>query len=78
MRDLRFDGSVLLDKEGKQINAIWRRCVTNDVLDFWDESQDLIEALRHEAVALIGSFAGHIVHDKQIFEALYHPETKAF
>lgn len=78
VRDLRFDGSVLLDKEGKQINAIWRRCVTNDVLDFWDESQDLIEALRHEAVALIGSFAGHIVHDKQIFEALYHPETKAF
>ena len=52
VRDLRFDGSVLLDKEGKQINAIWRRCVTNDVLDFWDESQDLIEALRHEAVCI--------------------------
>ncbi len=46
-------------------------------MDYWDESQDLIEALRHEAVALIGSFAGHIVHDKQIFEALYHPQTKA-
>lgn len=77
VRDLRFDGSVLRDGQGNQINAIWRRCVTNDVLDFWDESQDLIEALRHEAVALIGSFAGHIVHDKQIFEALYHPQTKA-
>lgn len=77
VRDLHFDGTVLRDKEGLPINAIWRRCVTNDVMDYWDESQDLIEALRHEAVALIGSFAGHIVHDKQIFEALYHPKTQA-
>lgn len=77
VRDLRFDGTVLRNKDGLEINAIWRRSVTNDVLDHWDESQDLIEALRHEAVALIGSFAGHLVHDKQIFEALRHPKTKA-
>lgn len=77
VRDLRFDGTVLRDKDNQPIHAIWRRCVTNDVLTYWDESQDLIEALRHGAVALIGSFAGHIVHDKQIFEALYHPKTKA-
>ena len=62
---------------GLPIHAIWRRSVTNDVLDHWDESQDLIEAVRHEAVALIGSFAGHLVHDKQIFEVLRHPKTKA-
>lgn len=78
VRDLHFDGARLLDKDGQPIHAIWRRCVTNDVMTYWNESQDLIEALRHETVALIGSFAGHIVHDKQIFEALYHPKTKAF
>lgn len=77
VRDLSFDGEVLRDAEGLPIHAIWRRCVTNDVLNNWDESQDLIEALRHQAVALIGSFAGHIVHDKQIFEALRHPSTRA-
>lgn len=77
VRDLTFKDGVLYDKEGLPINAIWRRCVTNDVLTYWDESQDLIEALRNEAVALIGSFAGHLVHDKQIFEALRHPKTKA-
>lgn len=76
VRDLRFDGTVLRTKDGLEINAIWRRSVTNDVIDHWDESQDLIEALRHEAVALIGSFAGHLVHDKQIFEALRHPQTQ--
>lgn len=78
VRDLRFDGEVLRDGEGLPVNAIWRRCVTNDVLDFWDESQDLIAAVRAEKVALIGSFAGHIVHDKQIFEVLFKPETQAF
>lgn len=77
VRELTFDGETLRDKEGLPIHAIWRRCVTNDVLEFWDESQQLIDAVRAEKVALIGSFAGHIVHDKQIFKALFHPLTQA-
>ncbi len=78
VRDLRFDGSVLHDADGNRIDAIWRRSVTNDILDHWDESQQLIEAVHAGAVALIGSFAGHIVHDKQIFDVLFHPQTQAF
>lgn len=78
VRDLRFDGEVLRDANGSRVDAIWRRSVTNDVIEYWDESQDLINAVRAEKVALIGSFAGHIVHDKQIFDALYHPLTQAF
>lgn len=78
VRDLEFDGTRLRDGQGKPINAIWRRCVTNDIIDNWDDSHDLIEAVRAEKVALIGSFAGHIVHDKQIFKALFDPRTKAF
>jgi hypothetical protein len=78
VRDLVWDGEHLRDQNGLPIDAIWRRCVTNDVLEFWDESQGLIEAVRNQGVALIGSFAGHLVHDKQIFDALYHPLTQAF
>lgn len=78
VRELHFENGVLTGPDGLPIHAIWRRSVTNDVLDHWDESQDLINALRQEAVILIGSFAGHLVHDKQIFEALRHPQTKAF
>lgn len=78
VRDLTFDGKVLRDGEGKRIDAIWRRCVTNDIMYHWDESQQLIEAVRAQKVALIGSFAGHIVHDKQIFKALYDPATQEF
>lgn len=78
VRNLRFDGERLLDAAGKPIDGIWRRSVTNDVIEHWDESQDLIAAVRAGAVALIGAFSGHIVHDKQIFEALRHPLTKEF
>lgn len=78
VRELTFDGKVLRDKNNQRVDAIWRRCVTNDVLEFWDETQPLIEAVRAGKVALIGSFAGHIIHDKQINKALYHPKTRAF
>ncbi len=78
VRKLRFDGTALRDDNGERIDAVWRRSVTNDVLTFWDESQDFIAAVRAEKVALIGSFACFIVHDKQLFEVLYKPETHAF
>ncbi|HIY82767.1 MAG TPA: carboxylate--amine ligase [Candidatus Rubneribacter avistercoris] len=78
VRDLAFDGEALRDAEGGRVDAIWRRCVTNDVIDHWDESQQLINAVRAQKVALIGSFAGHIVHDKQIFKALFDKRTVAF
>ncbi len=77
VRDLAFDGETLTDSEGLPIDAIWRRSVTNDVIEFWDQSQALINAVRAQKVTLIGSFAGHIVHDKQIFKTLFDPATKA-
>ncbi|MCI8468759.1 MAG: circularly permuted type 2 ATP-grasp protein [Eggerthellaceae bacterium] len=78
VRALSFDVEALRAADGNRVDAIWRRCVTNDVIDHWSESQGLIDAVRAEKVALIGSFAGHIVHDKQIFEVLFKPETCAF
>ena len=78
VRELSFDGDALHDKDGRRIDAIWRRCVTNDVIDHWDDSQELLNAVRAEKVALIGSFAGHIVHDKQIFKVLFDERTLEF
>lgn len=77
VRTLRFDGHALRDAHGTQIHAIWRRCVTNDVREHWNETQALIQAAKHQAVALIGGFIGHVVHDKQLFRVLRHPATLA-
>lgn len=77
-RHLTYDGEHLYDLEGRRIDAIWRRLVTNDVIRYWDDVQPLLNAVADENVALIGSFAGHIVHDKQIFDAMHDPRTQAF
>lgn len=76
VRDLVYEEGVLRDKKGRRIDAIWRRSVTNDILANWEESQPMVAAVRDGACALIGSFAGHIVHDKQIFDAVHWPETQ--
>ena len=82
VRELSFDGERLrgerayYGEDGLTIDAIWRRCISTDVVAQWDESQPLIEAVRALKVALIGSFAGHIVHDKRIFSLLMRPETQ--
>lgn len=76
VRALQYDGKVLTDAQGKRIDAVWRRCVSNDVMEFYEESSALLNAYKDEHVALIGGFAGHIVHDKQIFSILFHDETR--
>lgn len=83
VRDLAYENGRLVGKKAffgrddAPIDAAWRRSVTNDIIEHWDESQPLIQAVRDRKVALIGSFAGHIVHDKQIFQVLFMPETRA-
>lgn len=83
VRDLAFENGKLVGKkaffgrDNAPINAVWRRSVTNDIIEHWGESQALIQAVRERKVALIGSFAGHIVHDKQIFQVLFMPQTRA-
>ncbi len=76
VRDLAMHGDRLCTPDGCPVDAIWRRCVTNDILSHWDESQTFIDAVRHGRVVLIGGFSGHIVHDKQIFRVLRMPQTK--
>ena len=64
-------------RDNAKIDAIWRRSMTNDIIDNWEASQALISAVRERKVALIGSFAGHLVHDKQIFKCFICPKPSA-
>lgn len=83
IRDLRFDSGRLvcpkahLGHEGLPIDAIWRRSVASDVLAHWDESSAYLDAVRAQAVCLIGPFATNVAHDKQIFALLRHPATQS-
>ncbi|MCF0103830.1 MAG: hypothetical protein HUJ51_00350 [Eggerthellaceae bacterium] len=77
VREFEYDGRVLRTK-GTSVDAILRRCVSTDVLNFWQESQALISATRDKNVAMIGGFFGALIHDKQTFAYLRMPETFDF
>ena len=77
IRELRFEDGRLLDGQGDVVDAVWRRAVTSDVLARWDESQALLGAVRADAVCLIGSFAGSLTHDKQVFRVLHTAQAQA-
>ena len=86
VRDMTYENGRLighkpyegLGLEGTPIDAVWRRAVATDVLANWDASRAFLDAFRDGAVILIGSFLGHLIHDKQIFKVLTDPRTKAF
>lgn len=84
IRDLRYDGGRLrctrprIGLADVPIDVIWRRSVASDVLAHWDESDALISCLRDGNVAMIGSFASNVAHDKQLFALLRHPMTRSF
>ncbi len=77
IRDLRYRNGVLTDPAGRRIDAIYRRAVTSDILEHYDECGDFLEAVRQGAVLLLGDFHTQLVHNKTIFRVLHRPETMA-
>lgn len=76
IRDLSYADGLLADKEGRRLDAVWKRCTARDVLDHWEESAALVAAAREGRLPMIGSFAGTIAHDKQLFAVLHHEQTR--
>lgn len=78
LRDLKLNGDKLVDtKSGLEIDCIYRRAVTCDILNNMDEVADFIEAVENQAVCLVGHFRTTVVHTKTVNIALFLPETRA-
>ncbi|MBE5969197.1 MAG: hypothetical protein E7242_03090 [Lachnospiraceae bacterium] len=78
IRTLKYENGVLYTKEGKRIDAIYRRAVTADIMDHFDEVSDFINAVKDDAVFIAGDFATQIIHTKWLFYVLHHERTKKF
>jgi len=77
--DGRLVGHKALSGEGNvTITCVWRYCIMVDLLEHWDEVGSFLDAIRNAAAVMIGSFATHLVHDKQLFAVLRSPATNAF
>lgn len=66
-----------MNYQGKDIDIVYRRLVTKDLMDRYDEITGFIEGLLGNSTCLIGSLKTQIIHTKRFFEVLHHPEFKA-
>lgn len=78
IRDLKYRYGALWSPSGKKVDAIYRRAVTADIMDHYEECADFIAAAKDDAVFFAGSFATQVIHTKWLFYVLHHPMSKAF
>lgn len=79
IRDLQYDGvSLYSPKTGVHYDALYRRAVTQDVLDHLDEIKPFLQAVKEEKIVLAGAFKTQIPHSKTISEALFEPALQKY
>lgn len=62
--------------EGLAIDVVYRRLVTKDLMDRYDEIPGFISGLKSGETCVIGSVKTQVIHTKRFFEMLYHPEVR--
>ncbi len=77
IRSLRLQDGELYSENGNRIDAIYRRAVTADVMEHFDEVTTFIDAIRSDAVFFAGAFDTQILHTKWLFYVLHREETRS-
>lgn len=62
----------------KKVDIIYRRLVTRDMMDAYEELQPLIKGIKANNTCIIGSIKSQIVHTKKYFEALHHKDVRKY
>lgn len=71
IRNLKFIDGKLCDKENKQIDCVWRRAVTSEMFEKFDDgAQALIDAAKTGSVCLVGGFITHPAAVKEFLPIL--------
>ena len=78
IRELQYSGGELRTADGKRVDVIYRRAVTRDIMEHINEVGPFIQAVRENAVCLIGHFRTQVVHNKILYMIMRLPETLAF
>ena len=71
-RHLTFKNGALYAKDQK-VNVVYRRLLTNEFLDKFDECQALFEAYKTGAACFVNSFRSKFLHKKAIFALITDP-----
>lgn len=75
--ELTFNEGQLYFKH-KKVDIIYRRLVTRDLMERYDDLQPLIQGIKANKTCIIGSIQSQVVHTKKYFEALHHPLVRKY
>ncbi len=78
IQNLIYENKVLKTPLGMVVDAIYRRAVTCDIMDNYNEVSDFIDAVRDCSVCLVGSFRTQVAHSKILFKVLSDPSLLGF
>lgn len=70
------DGALIYN--GQKIDIVYRRLVTKDLMDHYDELPAFVEGLLAGKTCVIGSVKTQIIHSKRFFEVLHHPDYQKY
>lgn len=76
--DLTYENGALMSPTGNKIDAVYRRAVTCDIMEHYDEVLPFINAVKDNAVCVIGDFKTQVIHNKIVFKILHSDMTKEF
>ncbi len=69
-RDLKFENGRLTDKNGFEIDLVYRRLLTNEFLEKFDELGAFWDAYRLGGACFVNPFRSKLLHKKMIFGIL--------
>lgn len=78
IQTLEYRDGKLYSPGGMRIDAIYRRAVTSDIMEHYDDVKPFIQAVLEQNVFLAGSFTTQIIHNKWLFHVLHLERTKRF
>jgi len=76
-RDLTYYEGKLFYQD-RIIDIIYRRLVTKDLMDRYEEIPALIKGIMANQTCIIGPIKSQVIHTKQFFAVLYQPAFRAF
>lgn len=73
-----IDGALYTENKEFKIDAIYRRAVTNDIMNNIDQVEDFMKAVNDKKVCLVGDFHTQVIHNKKIFYILHLDEIQKY
>ncbi|GAB6138417.1 circularly permuted type 2 ATP-grasp protein [Halanaerobaculum tunisiense] len=64
--------------EDFRIDLIYRRAVTTDLMDYYEQISDFLAAYKNHDVCVVGPFRSQIIHNKVLFSILHDQEQVSF